>query len=301
MHDKILIYLDEVARQGSIRKAATVLNVASSSVNRKIISIEDSLGIRLFDRHADGVELTEAGTVLLEHCRKTIFDYQKILTQIEDISELRSGHIHIATLDSVAHSLLPKVLDQFSRNHPGITYTIQTAQPDEVMMAVAEGDANIGISFCTYLMPGVRIHSEKATPIGAILRPDHPMAERDALEIEDLATFQVVRSLDGRGRQPLLNEAIAEAQTELPLQLTTNSLPLARSLVLSNHGVGLYSKIGFLDEIEQGLLRYVTIFSPVLRDLKMGVLTSSRSHPTPATHLMCRSLSKALKALKLDS
>ena len=65
MHDKLLTYLDEVARQGSIRKAAVVLNVASSSVNRRIINIENSLGVRLFDRHADGVELTDSGTILL--------------------------------------------------------------------------------------------------------------------------------------------------------------------------------------------------------------------------------------------
>ena len=301
MHDKLLIYLDEVARQGSIRKAAAVWNVASASVNRKIISAEQDLGTRLFDRVASGVELTDAGAIMLEHCRKTIFDYQKILTQIEDISQLRSGHINLITLDSVAHSVFPEVLNQFYQNHPSITYTIQTAQPDEVMMSVADGAVNIGISFCNDLLPGVRIHSEKATPIGAILRPDHPMAERDVLDIEDLAAFQIVRSLDGRGQHELVNEAVTEAQCDLPLQLITNSLPLARNLVLRNHGVGLYSKIGFLEEIEQGLLRYITILSPVLKNRKMGVLTSSRSHPNPATNLMCRALSKALKAMKLDS
>ncbi|NNE79394.1 MAG: LysR family transcriptional regulator [Silicimonas sp.] len=301
MHDKFLTYLDEVARQGSIRKAAAILNVASSSVNRKIINIEESLGVRLFERHADGVELTDAGAVLLEHCRKTIFDYQKILTQIEDISELRHGHIHIATLDSVAHSLLPTVLDQFAQNHPEITYTIQTARPDEVMMGVANGDVNIGITFCKDMLPGVRIHSEKATPIGAILRADHPMAERDSLEVEDLAHFQIIRSFDGRARRSFLADAIDESNTELPHQLVTNSLPLARSVVLRNHGIGIYSKIGFLEEIEQGKLRYITILSPVLKDLKIGVMTSLRHNPSPATHLMCRSLSKALKALRLDS
>jgi DNA-binding transcriptional LysR family regulator len=217
------------------------------------------------------------------------------------ISQLRSGHINLITLDSVAHSVFPEVLDQFSQNHPGITYTIQTAQPDKVMMSVADGVVNIGISFCNDLLPGVRIHSENATPIGAILRPDHPMAERDVLDIEDLAAFQIVRSLDERGQHDLVAEAISEAQCNLPWQLTTNSLPLARNLLLRNHGVGLYSKIGFLEDIQQGLLRYITILSPVLKDRKMGVLTSSRSHPNPAIHLMCRSLSKALKAMKLDS
>jgi len=278
-----------------------VLNVASSSVNRKIISIEDSLGVRLFDRHADGVELTEAGAVVLEHCRKTIFDYQKILAQVEDISELRSGHIHIATLDSVADSVLPGVLDQFSRSHPEISYSVQTAQPDEVMLGVANTDFNIGISFCNDLLPGVRIHSEKATPIGAIMRPDHPMAERDALDLDDLEPFQIVRSFDGRAKHSLFKDATADVKAKVPLQLTTNSLPLARALMLRNHGIGVYSKIGFLQEIEQGLLRYITILSPVLKDLKMGILISSRSNPSPATHLMCRSLSRSLKALRLDS
>ena len=73
MHDKLLIYLDEVARQGSIRKAAAVLNVASSSVNRKIISAEQDLGTRLFERIASGVELTDAGAILLEHLPQNDF------------------------------------------------------------------------------------------------------------------------------------------------------------------------------------------------------------------------------------
>jgi DNA-binding transcriptional LysR family regulator len=169
------------------------------------------------------------------------------------------------------------------------------------MMSVADGVVNIGISFCNQLLPGVRIHSEKATPIGAILRTDHPMAERDALNLKDLAAFQIVRSLDNRGQHDLIKEAISNAQCELPLQLITNSLPLARNLVLNNQGVGLYSKIGFLEEVEQGLLQYITILSPALKNRKMGILTSSRSHPNPATNLMCRALSKALKAMKLDS
>lgn len=169
------------------------------------------------------------------------------------------------------------------------------------MLSVADGDVNIGISFCNDLLPGVRIHSEKATPIGAILRPDHPLAERDVLQIEDLVAFQVLRSYDGQGAHSLLNDEMSDIQAELPLQLVTNSLPLARSLILKNRGIGIYSKLGFLDEIEQGKLRYITILSPVLKSLKMGLLTSSRSNPSPATHLMCRSLSKTLKALKLDS
>ena len=301
MHDKFLTYFDEVARHGSIRKAAAHLNVSSSSVNRKIISIEDRLGIKLFDRHADGVEVTSAGAVVLEHCRKTIFDYQKILTTVEDIRELRAGHINIAALDSVAISILPEALEKFSAAYPEISFVVQTAQPSEVMQGVSDGEVDIGISFCNDLLPGVRVHTEKATPIGAIMRPDHPLAERDTLEIKDLSNFHLIRSYDGASERSLWSEALENTDVTVSTQANTNSLPLARALIKRSQSIGIYTKIGFLEEIDTGLLHYIALQSPVLSGLRIGILISSRSGLTSANHLLSRSLSKALRTLRLDS
>ena len=301
MHDKFLTYFDEVARHGSIRKAAAHLNVSSSSVNRKIISIEERLGIKLFDRHADGVEVTSAGAVVLEHCRKTIFDYRKILSTVDDIRELRAGHINIAALDSVAIGVLPEALEKFSGTYPEISFVVQTAQPNEVIQGVAEGEIDIGISFCNDLLPGVRIHTEKATPIGAIMRPDHPLAERDTLEINDLSNFRLIRSYDGTSERSLWSEAMEKTGIAISTQTNTNSLPLARAMIKRSQSVGIYTKIGFLEEIDMGLLHYIALQSPVLSGLRIGILISSRTSLTPANHLLCRSLSKALRALRLDS
>lgn len=301
MHDKFLAYFDEVARQGSIRKAAAVLNVSSSSVNRKIISTEERMGVRLFDRHADGVELTAAGSVVLEHCRKTIFDYERIVHALEDIREMRAGHIGIATLDSVALSVLPEILDQFTLGYPDISYTIQTAQPDEVMRAVADGDAGIGITFCNELHPGVRTYTEKSTPIGAIMTTNHPLAERDSIDFCDLAPFRLIRSYDALAQKSLVNEAMADLKVPLPTGYFTNSLPFARSMILRGHGIGLYSKIGFLDEIHAERLRYVPVLSTYLKDLRIGILIPTRSNQTPIENLLCRFLSKSLRSLRLDS
>ncbi|QDG77240.1 LysR family transcriptional regulator [Labrenzia sp. PHM005] len=301
MHSKFLSYFDEVARQGSIRRAAAVLHVSSSSVNRKILDIEERLGVRLFDRHAEGVELTTAGAVVLEHCRKTIFDYEKILHVVADIREMRAGHIDIASLDSVALSLLPSAIDQFARDYPDITYTIRTAQPDEIVRAVAEGEADIGISFSNDLHPGVRLQTEKSAPIGAILTKNHPLAERDALDLEDLTPFPLIRSYDALAERSLVNLALADHTIPLKTACFTNSLPLARSMILSGRGIGLYSKIGFLKEIESGELSYLPLKSSFLKDLKIGLLIPSRSNQKPIENALCRILSKSLRQLRLDS
>lgn len=301
MHDKFLNYLDETARQGSIRKAAAVLNLSSSSLNRKIISVENKLGIRLFDRHADGVSITEAGAVVLEHCRNTLFDYQRIINLVDDIRDMRTGHIEIATLDSIALSVLPEVLDAFKSSYPEVGYTIHTAEPHDVMQAVADGAADIGLSFSNDLHPDVRCQAEKATPIGAIMANDHPLAERDFLEVSDLKPYQLIRSYDSQSHRSFVNEAVTGLGLQLSTQMSTNSLPLAKSMILKGHGIGVYSKIGFVEEIEEGRLRYVALNSPILRDLRMGVLISSRTGLMPVRHLLARALAKSLRSLRLDS
>lgn len=301
MHDKFLNYFDETARQGSIRKAAAVLNMSSSSLNRKIISTENKLGIRLFDRHADGVTLTEAGVVVLEHCRNTLFDYQRIVNMVEDIRDMRTGHIDIVTLDSIALSVLPEVLDDFQDAYPQVAYTIQTAEPHAVMQAVAEGTADIGLSFSNDLHPDVRCQSEKSTPIGAIMAHDHPLAERDLIEVGDLVPYQLIRSYDSQSHRSFVNEAVGPLSVPLSTQFATNSLPLAKAMILNGRGVGVYSKIGFVDEIEAGQLRYVALNSPLLRELRIGVLISARTGLLPVQHLLARALSKSLRSLRLDS
>lgn len=301
MHDKFLNYFDETARQGSIRKAAAVLNMSSSSLNRKIISTENRLGVRLFDRNADGVELTAAGAVVLEHCRTTLVDYQRILNVVSDIRDMRSGHVDIATLDSIALTVLPDVLMRFSADYPQISYTVQTAQPHEVMQMVADGEATIGISFSNGLHPNVRCQAEKSTPIGAIVPNDHPLSEREMLEMADLRNYPLVRSYDSFTYRSFVNEAIGDHGPALTTHLYTNALPLAKAMILNGNGLGLYSKIGFLDEIDAGRLRYVPLDSPVLKELRIGVLISARSALLPVQHLLSRTLSKSLRSLRLDS
>lgn len=301
MHEKFLGYFDAVARHGSIRKAAAHLHVSSSSVNRKIISIEERLGVQLFDRQADGVKLTAAGEVVLEHCRKTLFDFQRVLGVVDDIRDLRKEHITILTLDSLAVSVLPDVISAFLETYPEMSFTVRTDQPHEISQQVADGTADIGLSFSNDPRPGVHVHTEKATPIGAILRPDHPLAEREGLELDDLAPFQLIRSDDRLERHSYWKTAVEKLDIKLPTQFHTNSLPMAKSLIHRTHGIGIYTKLGFLRDIEAGELQYIGIRTAPFRSLKIGILVSSKSALSPASQLFCRQLSRSLNRLRLDS
>jgi molybdenum-dependent DNA-binding transcriptional regulator ModE len=76
LHGRMLRYVDEVARSGSIRKAAIRLNVSASSINRQILSLEAELETPIFERMPSGLRLTATGEILIAHVRETMREHQ---------------------------------------------------------------------------------------------------------------------------------------------------------------------------------------------------------------------------------
>ncbi|WP_281982644.1 LysR family transcriptional regulator [Thalassorhabdomicrobium marinisediminis] len=301
MHSNFLKYFDEVARQGSIRKAASILNVSSTTVNRKILDVESQLGTPLFDRTPEGVALTSVGTILLEHCRKTLYDFERAKIMMDDLRDMRTGHLQLSTIDSVAYGILPDALRQFSRKFPDISFSVTTAQPDVIMQSVAAGEIDVAISFLMDLHPDVRVVNEKSAPFGIILRPDHPLAGRPNVRLVDVAGNRFVRTTDARGGNSYLDHRVANVANKLKTHVYSNNLFVAKEMILAGHGVGIYTKIGFLDEIRAGKLCFVPLLEDGLSDIRVATLVSASSGLGPVKHHICKVIGDLLTDLRLDA
>src|SRR5260370_3922125 len=108
LHARVLKYLDEVARLGSIRKAAARLNVASSAINRQILALENELGAPIFERMPRRLRLTATGEVLIAHVRDTLKGHQRVESHIEALKGLTRGEGTIATMNGFAPRPLPR-------------------------------------------------------------------------------------------------------------------------------------------------------------------------------------------------
>ena len=107
-HLRFLRYVDEVARAGSIRKAAEQLHVTASAVNRRVMDLEEELGAPLFERRARGVRLTAAGELFVRYIREQSGDVERMKSQIEDLKGLRRGTVRIACSQALALDFLPR-------------------------------------------------------------------------------------------------------------------------------------------------------------------------------------------------
>ena len=99
MHANVLKYFVEVARCGSIRKAAQNLYVASSAVNRQILKLESEMGTELFDRLPNGIRLNAAGERVLQHIRGTLNDFHLMRSELDELKGDRKGAYSIRIND----------------------------------------------------------------------------------------------------------------------------------------------------------------------------------------------------------
>src|ERR1700748_3225603 len=124
-HLRIMRYVDEVARTGSIRKAADHLNVTASAVNRRIMDLEVELGAPLFERRPRGVRLTAAGEVFVNYLRRQDGEVERMKSQIEDLKGLRRGTVRIACSQALALNFLPQAVAAFRKRHRQVAFTVK--------------------------------------------------------------------------------------------------------------------------------------------------------------------------------
>ena len=125
LHSRLLNYVDEVARTGSIRKAASHLNVAASAISRQILALETQLGTPIFHRLPKKLILTAAGEVLIGHVRQTLKELTRAQGKIEELKGLRRGEITVAMMSGLASNLVPGTVKEFRVGNPSLTALFQ--------------------------------------------------------------------------------------------------------------------------------------------------------------------------------
>lgn len=142
LHGRALRYIDEVARQGSIRKAAKTLNVAASAINRYILDLEQELDAPIFERLSRGLKLTSSGEILIAHIRETLKAHETMRVQIKALRGLSRGEVVIATMATLAAGRLADIIAAYRADIPQVSLRIKVG---------------IAPRFATWSLPGRQI------------------------------------------------------------------------------------------------------------------------------------------------
>lgn len=298
LHSAVLRYIREVGRRGSIRKAAQVLNVASSAVNRQILKVEQDLGVKLFDRTPDGMHPTPAGEILLRHIRDTLSDYDILLAEIDSQRGIRSGHVRIVALDSLLVEFLPRVLDPLSRRYPAITFSVLATAPMTVFHEVIAAQADIGLTFVAPASAAVQLVASVPMPLGAVMSPGHALAGHRRLNFQDFEGHAVLMQHDALPVVPFIDDEFAAFRGATRPRLVSNSIEMLRRAIHAGLGVAFFTRLGFSREIASGELIWIPLAVPRLEQLRLGLFTSAQRTLAPATSMVVNEIVGHFKELE---
>jgi DNA-binding transcriptional LysR family regulator len=247
-HLRIMRYVDEVARTGSIRKAADQLNVTASAVNRRIMDLEEELGAKLFERRPRGVRLTAAGELFVHYLREQSGSLERTRSQIEDLKGLRRGTVRVACSQALAVDFLPREITAFRARHPLVTFDVKVFDHEQAMAALAAYEVDLVLVFRPPFLPSFQPLMSIEQPLVAVMSAGHPLASHPTIRLRDCADYPVAlpeRSLGGR---QLLDQVSARSGLTFKLAAESNSFELLRGLVIHGDLISFQISIGTLPE-----------------------------------------------------
>src|SRR5262249_47198631 len=135
-----------VMQSGSMRKAAQVLNITQPAISRSIAELEHALGVRLLERHRQGIEATEFGRALLD-CGMAAFDeLRQGVKNIEFLADPTTGQVRIGNALTSYESLLAIVIDRLSRRYPRIVFHVVPGEAGTLRRELNERNLDLVIS-----------------------------------------------------------------------------------------------------------------------------------------------------------
>jgi len=250
----------EVASQASFRRAAEVLYITQPAVTQQIKALEEELGSRLFDRSGGKVRLTAAGEVLLRHAGEAEATLNRAVEEIGSLEGEVRGALRIAASTTIAQYVLPRLLAEFARQHPGVRLELESANTQRVVEAVAGGDAPIGLIEGPAHRQELAVERWLEDELVLVVPAGHEWANEE-ISPSMLASVKLLVRERGSGTREVIEHALKRAGVSVHKQIgmELGSTEALLACVEAGLGVGFASRFSLERQRALGTLAVVKV------------------------------------------
>lgn len=239
MELRTLRYFIAVAQEGSLVNASKRLHITQPTLSRQLADLERELGRQLFLRTHGGTELTEYGTVLLNYAQSITELVSKAEEDIKLPERSVTGSVHIAAGETEAMSTLAQAMRNTRSNYPGIDFQLYSGTSTDLMDGLVRGQYDFLLE-CE-LQPHANLNVLEL-PFrdrwGVVVPSDHPLATKDGVQLDDIASFPLILSRQAQQVGSLRRWLEARAES-LEIVATYGLLMNVKWLVKSGFGIAL--------------------------------------------------------------
>jgi DNA-binding transcriptional LysR family regulator len=294
LHSARLRYLDAIVRCGSIRAAASELNVASSAVNRQLLALEDRIGAPLFERLPRGIRLTAVGEIVIEHVRATLKDEARVMARIGALRGSQRGAVTIAVTPGLADGPMPEIISQFIGARPSTKVGLSAMRTDQIASAVVNGEVDLGLGYYMLPNPALRSLMTLHTEFGVVVAPGHPLARRSHVRFSHLLEHKLVLTEPGSSLRQTIDRALLQRGITVRPDVETNSIETLKRLVAGGDWATLLNPFDASSECRSGRLVFKRLEDGKLSGQLLCLVARSGASANPLVNLFVEELRTAL-------
>ncbi len=226
-----------VARSGSFTLAAESLFITQSALSGLIKELEQSLGVRLFDRSTRRIQLSEIGRGIYPLIDKILADLDGVLDEVANLKALKKGVVRVAAPQLMACTLLPEVIAAYRAEHPQVDIRLIDCAVESVTSRVFSGEVDFGLGPERDPNSDIDATPLFELPFHAVFPPGHALTARETVRWADLVDHPLI-TLQGQFTERLsvdLHTAMREG--DLDPATTVTFMSTALSMVAAGLGV----------------------------------------------------------------
>lgn len=175
----------EVARAGSLTKAAERLGYTQSAVSRQIAQAERACGESLFERYARGVRTTDAGEIVVRHADAVLAEMEATRQDLEDLAARPHGRVRLGAFSSAMSALVPRAIAAFSSRQPRTEVILSEGLSDTLLRQVADGRLDLAIVTGSWeTLDRVAVVTLLEDPLLVVVGREHPLAASTSVEAD---------------------------------------------------------------------------------------------------------------------
>jgi DNA-binding transcriptional LysR family regulator len=247
-----LRFIDAVAREKSIRKAAEKLAITSTALNRRILQIEEEIGQPLFERLSSGVRLNTAGELFVQHIRAQQAELARVQSQIADLSGIRRGHVRVACGAETLRYFLPDVIAGYRAQHDAVTFDIKLQSGDAAEAALESLETDLALIFDPIRSSDFQTMAAARQSVYCCMSETHELAKLEQIRLHHCIDVPAILPTALSGIRQLLNVGLMRRNIKFATVIETDSQEFIHNYLLSEQVISFQIPIGMPEEMVEG-------------------------------------------------
>lgn len=236
---KSLRYFVEVAEAGGFRKASARSGVLQSVLSRKVRNLEDALGVSVFERHREGVRLTNAGHRFLDDIRGLFAHLDRATSALQAAGSAGEGHLRLGFACSISGGYLRELIRNWRAHHPHVDLTIQDGGVHELLAAVVQRELDLTVTTGVTVPPGCDMEQLWVDRIFLAVSSSDPLSLRTSVSLAEVAEARFIVNQSNFGVE--IRDFLIKNLSDLGISPSVQIFDVGREVLFTmvGHGFGV--------------------------------------------------------------